>query len=112
MSTFLSLTKPVHVVAIEVNTAKRLFFSGDASLPESDVPIRVVADRVLVHYNAAILQPAPDYQFTFDRCGLVEEGMTGADQLSPRGLRGFSEGIIARLLFRQYTRFAKGAFRT
>jgi hypothetical protein len=110
-STFLALTKPVHVVAVEVNTAKRLFFSGDESLPESDVPIRVVADRVLDHYNATILQPAPDYQFTFDGRGLVEEGMTGADQLSPRELRGFSEGIIARLLRRHYTRFAEGTFR-
>jgi hypothetical protein len=105
---FLTLTEPVHVIAAEVNTMKRMFLSGVDRLPESNVPILKVADHIFDYYDAAILQPELAHQVVIDRRGIIEAWETGAGHLTSRQLRGFNDRVIARSLLRHYPRLAGG----
>jgi len=102
---FRQLTKPVNVIISEVNTMKRLFFSGKESSPESDIPIIVVAQCLLENYEAVILRPDMMYQYVIDRSGIIEEGSTGFEAIKLSMHRGYSERLTAKLLLRYYDRF-------
>ncbi len=99
-TTFCNLTEHVNVIVSEVNTIKRIFFSGNENKPESDLSTELVAKRLLQRYNAVILRPDNNYQYLIDRDGIIEKGNTGYISIDSSLRRGYSERLAVRLLRR------------
>ena len=103
--TFLRLAEPVSVLVSEVNTAKRLFFTGDETLPTSEVTVERVAERLLEYCSTVILRPTNTYQYVRDRCGIVDAGPTGYERVSRDLQRGYTDELTVRMVARHYPRF-------
>ena len=103
-ATFRDMTRQADLVISEIGTANRLFDDRQTGLSS----VSETASRILKHYGAVILQLEGGGHLMMDRIGLIEECPSDVQNLLPDQSRGYADGIVARLLHRQFDRLKRG----
>lgn len=104
---FRKFTQNADILVSEINTVKRLFFTGHHALPGSNISVDDVALKVLEDYPIVILRPSTNHEFIYDRHNIIAQGPTGYAYVNADNKRGFSERLTARAISNHFARFTR-----
>ena len=103
-SEFIKYTKDAHVLVSETNTMIRIFH--DASRFDPQHQVKEIAETILhkYHYDTVILMPSNDFQYVYNRTGLISIEKTGYSQSESNQKRGYIDKSTIKILFNHFSR--------